>query len=228
MQIKISPKNLQTLEVICEILYKLHPEVLDNLLDMEETLGPILGLHNINDDLTSEQVDIFEKLGIGLENLLKQEEQEEQEEQEDKLNNIKFDQILNCLNHDIIKKFGTEVEKIQQQEEELNNIKFDELSKYIKLDTKEYIPIEFYVKVEDILVGEKVQKLIKILERTKAKEEFSNMRREEDWTAYFCESYSSKKFSEKQQIERDNIFQNKDVNKLKKLLIKQNLYEIKI
>ena len=102
MQIKISPKNLQTLEVICEILYKLHPEVLDNLLDMEETLGPILGLHNINDDLTSEQVDIFEKLGIGLENLLKQEEQEEQEEQEDKLNNIKFDQILNCLNHDII------------------------------------------------------------------------------------------------------------------------------
>ena len=52
------------------------------------------------------------------------------------------------------------------------------------------------------------------------------MRREEDWTAYFCESYSSKKFSEKQQIERDNIFQNKDVNKLKKLLIKQNLYEI--
>ena len=62
MQIKISPKNLQTLEVICEILYKLHPKVLDNLLEMEKSLGPVLGLHNNIDDLTSEQRDIFEKI----------------------------------------------------------------------------------------------------------------------------------------------------------------------
>ena len=194
MQIKISPKNLQTLEVICEILYKLHPSVLDNLLDMEERLGPILGFHNNIDDLTFEQRDIFEKIGIRLGTGEEQEEQEEQEQQE--------------------------------QEDEVNNIKFDNLLKYLKLDTDEYIPIEFYVKVEDRLVGEKVQKLIKILERTKAKEEFSNMRREEDWHAYFGESYRSEKLSRKQQIKRDNIFQNKDVNKLKKLLIKQNLYEI--
>ena len=158
----------------------------------------------------------MKKFGIRLETGV------EQEEQEDKLNKIRFDQILKCLKLDIIKKFGTR----EEQEDEVNNIKFDQISKYIKLDTDEYIPIEFHVKVEDLLVGEKVQKLIKILERTKAKEEFSNMRREEDWEAYFGESYSSEKLSRKQQIKRDKIFQNKDFNKLKKLLIKQNLYEI--
>ena len=160
MKIKLKPRNLQTLEVICEILYKLHPSVLDNLLEMEEMLGPVLGFHSNTDDLTSEQRDILEKFGFRLVT-------------------------------------GGEQEQEQEQEDEANNIKFDELLKYLKLDTDEYIPIEFYVKVEDRLVGEKVQELIKIIERTKAKEEFSNMRREEDWHAYFGESYNNEELRKK-------------------------------
>ena len=123
-------------------------------------------------------------------------------------------------------KLGTGGEQEQEQEDEANNIKFDNLLKYLKLDTDEYIPIEFYVKVEDRLVGEKVKELIKILERTKAKEEFSNMRREEDWHAYFGKSYKDEELSKKQLSKRDKLFSIKDVDKLQKLLIKKNLYEI--
>ena len=43
MHIEINPRSLQNLEQICEILYKLHPSVLDELVDMERRLGKILG-----------------------------------------------------------------------------------------------------------------------------------------------------------------------------------------
>ena len=36
------------LEHICEVLYKLHPSVLDDLVDMERTLGKILGNIDLN------------------------------------------------------------------------------------------------------------------------------------------------------------------------------------
>ena len=45
MQIEINPRSLLNLENICEVLYKLHPSVLDYLVDMERTLGSILGFN---------------------------------------------------------------------------------------------------------------------------------------------------------------------------------------
>ena len=48
MKIEINPKSLQNLETICEILYKLHPSVLNDLVDMERKLGKILGVIDEN------------------------------------------------------------------------------------------------------------------------------------------------------------------------------------
>ena len=43
MRIEINPRSLLNLEHICEVLYKLHPSVLDDLVEMERTLGSIIG-----------------------------------------------------------------------------------------------------------------------------------------------------------------------------------------
>ena len=47
MRIEINPRSLLNLEHICEVLYKLHPSVLDDLVEMERSLG-ILGVINLN------------------------------------------------------------------------------------------------------------------------------------------------------------------------------------
>lgn len=48
MKIEINPITLLHLQDICEVLYKLHPYVLDYLLDMQRRLGNILGLIDLN------------------------------------------------------------------------------------------------------------------------------------------------------------------------------------
>ena len=48
MQIQINPRSLLNLEHICEVLYKLHPSVLDVLVEMERSLGGILGTIDLN------------------------------------------------------------------------------------------------------------------------------------------------------------------------------------
>ena len=48
MRIEINPRSLLNLEHICEVLYKLHPRVLDDLIEMERSLGKILGRIDLN------------------------------------------------------------------------------------------------------------------------------------------------------------------------------------
>ena len=43
MKIEVNPRSLLNLENIFEVLYKLHPYVLDELVEMERNLGNILG-----------------------------------------------------------------------------------------------------------------------------------------------------------------------------------------
>ena len=54
MRIEINPRSLLNLEHICEVLYKLHPSVLDYLVNMERSLGKILGLIDL-DNLSLEE-----------------------------------------------------------------------------------------------------------------------------------------------------------------------------
>ena len=48
MRIEINPTSLLNLENICEVLYKLHPLVLDDLIQMERSLGKVLGFIDLN------------------------------------------------------------------------------------------------------------------------------------------------------------------------------------
>ena len=48
MKIEINPRSLLNLEHICEVLYKLHPSVLDELIYIERSLGKILGFIDLN------------------------------------------------------------------------------------------------------------------------------------------------------------------------------------
>ena len=48
MRIQINPHSLLNLEHICEVLYKLHPSVLNYLVEMERSLGSILGFIDCN------------------------------------------------------------------------------------------------------------------------------------------------------------------------------------
>ena len=54
MKIQINPRSLLNLEHICEVLYKLHPSVLNFLVKMERSLGPVLGFIDMK-NLTLEQ-----------------------------------------------------------------------------------------------------------------------------------------------------------------------------
>ena len=48
MRIEINPRSLLNLEHICEVLYKLHPSVLNDLIQMERSLGNVLGFIDLN------------------------------------------------------------------------------------------------------------------------------------------------------------------------------------
>ena len=58
MRIEINPRSLLNLEEICEVLYKLHPSVLDELVEMERSLGSVLGCIDLN-NLTMEEREFF-------------------------------------------------------------------------------------------------------------------------------------------------------------------------
>ena len=55
MKIEINPRSLLNLEHICEVLYKLHPSVLDYLVDMQRSLGKILGFIDLNNPSLEER-----------------------------------------------------------------------------------------------------------------------------------------------------------------------------
>ena len=55
MRIEINPRSLLNLENICEALYKLHPSVLDYLVEMERSLGKVLGFIDMDNPSLEEK-----------------------------------------------------------------------------------------------------------------------------------------------------------------------------
>ena len=47
MRIQINPTSLLNLEDICEVLYKLHSSVLNDLVEMERSIGDVIGKINL-------------------------------------------------------------------------------------------------------------------------------------------------------------------------------------
>ena len=218
MRIEINPKSLQNLEQICEMLYKLHPSVLNSVIDMERIIGEILGVNNSNNmslkkrELYLNNVDTIIELKEELkeEQELKEELKEEQElKEEDTTEDYSFKKMVNLLHGD-----GDYAEDI---------FVFNKLLKYLQLDTYEYIPIKIFVEVEDPVIGRKVRELVRALEKTNSPEQFYLNKREIDEYAYFAEGYGLT-MNEDQKKERDKLFENNNPEELKKLLIKEKLY----
>ena len=61
MRIEINPRSLLNLEHICEVLYKLHPSVLDDLVETERSLGGVFGTIDL-DNLSLEEREFLSKI----------------------------------------------------------------------------------------------------------------------------------------------------------------------
>ena len=205
MRIEINPRSLLNLENICENLYKLHPRVLDKLVDMERRLGKILGI-NETDNLSFEQRELLTELKSDEDNV-----QTFYGNDKDDDSNDDFKKIVNFLHGD-----GDYYEDI---------FRFNKLLKYLQLDTYEYIPIKISIDVEDPVIGKKVRELVRALEMTKSPEQFYLNKREMDYDAYFAEGYYNDTMTEEQKNKKDDLFSDHNPDKLEKLLIKEKLYE---
>ena len=162
MHIQINPRSLLNLEHICEVLYKLHPSILNDLVEMERSLGGILGFID-NNNLTLKKREFLANIGKEVDY---SKEPEKPKEPKDLLKTI---------------------EELKEYE---NSVRFHELRKYIQLDTDEYIPMKIYVEVEDPVIKKKVKELVEALEKTRAPEQFYLYKKEVDEDAYFAKGYN--------------------------------------
>ena len=220
MRIEINPRSLQNLEHICEILYKLHPSVLDYLVDMERSLSSILGFNDLK-DLSFDQRELIT-------NILEEEEDKSLPMEKVVIDTSKYSSLTH---EDLLKTKDlsslTYEDKLElalsTRKNEYNFHIFNELRKYIQLDTYEYIPIKIFIEVEDSIIGKKVRELIRALEKTSDPEQFYLNKKEIDEDAYFAEGYGLT-MNEEQIKKRDKIIWGEDVENLKELLKKEKLY----
>ena len=246
IKIKINPRSLKNLENICEVLYKLHPSVLDYLVDMQRRLGSVLGWNDLK-NLTFEKRELLTSFTT-----CKNDDNDNDDKQEDnfccnhdKYSSLIFEDLLKTKDltqlteedkdelifEDLLKTKDltqlTEEDKDEliysTKKDELRGYKYRLLRKYIQLDTDEYIPIKIYVEVEDPVIGRKVRELVRALETTGAPEQFYLNKIEIDEKAYFAEGYGLT-MNEEQRKKSDKLFWGEDVEGLKALLEKEKLY----
>ena len=222
MQIEINPRSLLNLENICEILYKLHPSVLDYLVEMQRSLGKILGFIDLNNPSLEER-EFLDNNYETKDYSLPIEEEDVKVIDPSKYSSLSFEKLLESKDLSSL----TDEDKMElafsKREDEYKSYKFNRLLRYLKLDTYEYIPIKIYIEVEDPVIGRKVKELVRALETTGAPEQFYYNKREIDRNAYFAEGYNFT-MNEEQQKKYDELFWGEDVEGLKRLLEKEKLY----
>ena len=218
MRIEINPTSLLNLEHICEVLYKLHPSVLNDLVQMERSLGKVLGFIDF-DNLSMEE---REFLADNHEEKDYSSEAKEKEKDEDLPLKTREEFLEGKDLRSLTYEDKMELVKLPKKDE-YRSYCFHNLRKYIQLDTDEYIPIKISIEVEDPVIGKKVCELVRALEKTRAPEQFYLNKKEMDEDAYFAEGYGLT-MNEEQKKEFDYFFYSEDVEGLKKLLIKEKLF----
>ena len=214
MRIEINPKSLKNLEDICEVLYKLHPLVLNKLIQMERSFGKVLGYIDF-DNISLEEREY-------LVNNYQEEDFSSPMEEED-LPSKSFEELIKEKDLTLLTQKDEIELAISPKENKYNSYIFHKLRKYIQLDIDEYIPIKISIEVEDPIIGKKVCELVRALEKTRAPEEFYLNKEEMDEDAYFAEGYGLT-MNEEQQKKLDEFFWSEDVEGLKELLRKEKLY----
>ena len=202
MQIQINPHSLLNLKNICEVLYKLYPSVLDDLVEMERSLGGILGFIDLN-NLTLEQREFLANTAEEVDY------SKEPEEPKDLLKIIEEPKDL--------------LKIIEEMKEDKKRERFYDLKNYIQLDTDEYIPVKIYVEIEDPVIGRKVKELVEALEKTRAIDEFFFYKKEKDEYAFFAEGYNLK-MNEQQRKKMEDFYDEQDSEGLERLLREKKLY----
>ena len=201
MHIQINPRSLLNLEHICEVLYKLHPSILDDLVKMERSLGGILGFIDYN-NVTLEEREFLANIAKEVDYSKEPEKPKEPEKSKEPKDLLKT---------------------IEELKKHKNSVRFHELRKYIQLDTDEYIPMKIYVEVEDPVIEKKVKELVEALEKTRAPEQFYLHKKEVDEDAYFAEGYNLT-LNEEQKKQRDDFFGGENVKGLERFLRNEKLY----
>ena len=201
MHIQINPRSLLNLEHICEVLYKLHPSILDDLVEMERSLGGILGFIDYN-NVTLEEREFLANIAKEVDYSKEPEKPKEPEKSKEPKDLLKT---------------------IEELKKHKNSVRFHELRKYIQLDTDEYIPMKIYVEVEDPVIGKKLKELVEALEKTRAPEQFYLHKKEVDEDAYFAEGYNLT-LNEEQKKQRDDFFGGENVKGLERFLRNEKLY----
>ena len=224
MRIEIKPKSLLNLENICEVLYKLHPSVLDELVDMERSLGKVMGFIDL-DNPSLEEREFLANNYEEKDNSLSIEEEDLKYEVIDpsKYSHLIYEEIVKTKDLSNLTEEDKSELAFSTIKDEYRHHIFNELRKYIQLDTDEYIPIKISVEVEDPVIGKKVRELIRALETTRAPEQFYLNKKEIDEDAYFAEGYGLT-MNEEQKKNFDKFFWGEDVEGLKELLEKEKLY----
>ena len=97
MRIEINPTSLLNLENICEVLYKLHPSVLDHLVEMKRTLGSVLGFIDF-DNLSLEEREFLSK--IDFDNSEKITYESDKNENKEYENARRFHELRKCIQLD--------------------------------------------------------------------------------------------------------------------------------
>ena len=199
MKIEINPRSLLNLEHIVEVLYKLHPSVLEYLIEMERSLGKIIGMIDLNNISLEEReflADTAKVLDYSTETL---------EEVKKEINPKSLE------------------EQLEEAKKDIRETRFHKLRKYVQLDTDEYIPMKIFIEVEDPVIGKKVKELVEILEKTRAPEQFYLNKKEPDEDAYFAEGYNLE-MNEEQKKQFKDYFWEADCDALENLLIKEKLF----
>ena len=214
MRIQINPHSLLNLKHICEVLYKLHPSVLNDLVEMERSLGDILGFIDLKNPSLKERE--------FLANIAEEVDYSKEPEEPMEVNKIK--KVLDDVDEEKIKEliFNNDMES-KELKEYKKTMRFSDLRKYIQLDTDEYIPMKIYVEVEDPVIGKKLKELVEALEKTRAPEQFYLHKKEVDEDAYFAEGYGLK-MNEEQTKKWRVFYDGGDAEGLEKLLRKEKLY----
>ena len=226
MRIQIIPRSLLNLKHICEVLYKLHASVLDDLVRLERSFGNVLGTIDLS-NLSLEERELLANLDEVEEVEILNKPEEHGLPKGVKVTKVNFDNKNDVI--DFLEKFNETNEKskllrtIQEMKEEENAYHFHKLRKYIQLDTDEYIPMKIYVEVEDPVIGRKVKKVVRAPEKTRAPEQFYFHKKEVDEDAYFAEGYGLT-MSDEQKKQRNDFLDGEDVEGLEKLLRKEKLY----
>ena len=232
MLIEINPRALLNLENICEVLYKLHPSVLNDLIEMERSLGKLLGTIDL-DNLSLEEREFLANNAKEVDFSKEPEEPITQKEfykmlesKGVKVHKVSFDNKNDAI--DFLERFNETNEKskllstIRKMKEDCNSHRFHKLRKYLQLDTDEYIPMKIYVEVEDPVIGKKVKELVEALEKTRAPKQFYLHKKEVDEDAYFAEGYGLT-MNEEQKKQRDDFFWGENVEGLEEVLRKEKL-----